>query len=58
MRESRLHQVSEPYLYANMAADIVTDILIMSIPLMIVWNVSMPWRKKVLLFGILSPSPC
>ncbi|KND94611.1 hypothetical protein TOPH_00772 [Tolypocladium ophioglossoides CBS 100239] len=40
--------------YANMAADIATDLLVMSIPLWILWNVQIPRQKKLLLAGIFS----
>ncbi|RYP77926.1 hypothetical protein DL769_003299 [Monosporascus sp. CRB-8-3] len=40
--------------YANMAADIITDLLVLSTPILILWNVQIPWRKKLILFGIFS----
>lgn len=40
--------------YVNMAIDVVTDLLILSIPLLILRNVRIPWRRKLILFGIFS----
>ncbi|KAG8424091.1 hypothetical protein J3458_000923 [Metarhizium acridum] len=40
--------------YGNLAADIATDLLVMSIPLWILWNVRVQWPKKLLLAGIFS----
>ncbi len=40
--------------YANMAADVFTDLLIISIPFLILWNVRIPSKKKLLLFGLFS----
>lgn len=37
-----------------MAADVITDALILSIPVIILWNVQIPWRKKVILFAVFS----
>ncbi|KAI4230761.1 MAG: hypothetical protein LQ349_006051 [Xanthoria aureola] len=40
--------------YANCAADVVTDCLIISIPVRMLWNVRLPLRQKVLLMTIFS----
>lgn len=40
--------------YANMAADIATDMLVMCIPITIIWNIQVPIRKRLLLLGIFS----
>ncbi|KAK5993821.1 hypothetical protein PT974_07258 [Cladobotryum mycophilum] len=40
--------------YGNMAADIFTDFLVLSIPLSILWNVQIPRTKKLILAGIFS----
>jgi hypothetical protein len=40
--------------YVNLACDLVTDVLIVSIPVIIVWNVRIPARKKVLLVALFS----
>lgn len=37
-----------------MAADVITDVLILSIPVIILWNVQIPWRNKIVLFGVFS----
>lgn len=37
-----------------MAADVITDVLIFSIPVIILWNVQIPWRNKIVLFGVFS----
>ncbi|KAF2194763.1 hypothetical protein K469DRAFT_547487 [Zopfia rhizophila CBS 207.26] len=38
--------------YANCAADVFTDILILSIPTIILWNTRVPLRKKMVLFCV------
>lgn len=40
--------------YANMATDILTDILIISIPVALLRRVQIPMRKKLILFGVFS----
>ncbi|KAI1074869.1 hypothetical protein F5B20DRAFT_585879 [Whalleya microplaca] len=40
--------------YSNMVADIVTDLLVLSTPVLILWNVQIPTRKKLILFAIFS----
>ncbi|KAF2470378.1 uncharacterized protein BDR25DRAFT_151954, partial [Lindgomyces ingoldianus] len=40
--------------YANCALDILSDCLIVSIPILILWNVHVPLRKKIILTGIFS----
>ncbi|KAI1821856.1 hypothetical protein F4861DRAFT_541556 [Xylaria intraflava] len=40
--------------YGNMAIDIATDLLIISIPFRILWNVRIPLKKKILLLGVFS----
>lgn len=40
--------------YANMAVDVLTDILIISIPFIILHKVQISWRKKAGLLGIFS----
>ncbi|KAI1287577.1 hypothetical protein F5Y03DRAFT_405492 [Xylaria venustula] len=40
--------------YANMAADIATDLLIISIPFGVLWNVRIPLKKKIFLLGVFS----
>ncbi|KAI0513193.1 hypothetical protein F5B22DRAFT_648004 [Xylaria bambusicola] len=40
--------------YGNMAIDIATDLLILSIPFRILWNVQIPLKKKAILLGIFS----
>ncbi|KNG86927.1 hypothetical protein ANOM_005366 [Aspergillus nomiae NRRL 13137] len=40
--------------WANCVGDIVTDILILSIPILILWNTRISLRKKLILFGIFS----
>lgn len=42
--------------YANMATDIVTDLLIISIPVVILRRVQLPLRKKAVLIAIFSAS--
>ena len=37
-----------------MAADVITDVIILSIPVIILWNVQIPWRNKIVLFGVFS----
>lgn len=37
-----------------MALDIFTDILLITVPFVILWNVQIPRRKKVVIFGIFS----
>lgn len=37
-----------------MAADVITDALILSIPVIILWNVQIAWRKKLILFAVFS----
>lgn len=40
--------------YANMVADVLTDILILSIPFLVLRKVQIPLQKKAALFGIFS----
>ncbi|KID92671.1 hypothetical protein MGU_00260 [Metarhizium guizhouense ARSEF 977] len=40
--------------YGNLAADIVTDLLVMSIPLWMLWHVRIQWPKKLFLAGVFS----
>lgn len=40
--------------YGNTAADVITDLLILSIPVIILWNVQIPWRNKIILFAVFS----
>jgi hypothetical protein len=41
-------------LYANAGLDIGTDILILSIPTLILWNTGVPLKKKIILLSIFS----
>ncbi|KAK8040134.1 hypothetical protein PG993_008545 [Apiospora rasikravindrae] len=41
-------------IYTNLAIDLVTDLLILSIPFRMLWNVRIPLRKKVALLGVFS----
>ena len=40
--------------YANCAADVLTDILIVSIPVLMLWRVRIPLKQKLLLMAIFS----
>ncbi|KAF2846616.1 hypothetical protein T440DRAFT_432288 [Plenodomus tracheiphilus IPT5] len=40
--------------YANCALDIISDCLIVSIPVLILWNTRVPLRRKLVLVGIFS----
>ncbi|KAG6356247.1 hypothetical protein INS49_015634 [Diaporthe citri] len=40
--------------YANMVVDIFTDLLILSIPFRLLWNVRIPLKKKLILLGVFS----
>ncbi|KAI9664062.1 MAG: hypothetical protein M1821_007553 [Bathelium mastoideum] len=40
--------------YANCVADVVSDILIISIPVLLLWNVRIPPRQKLILMAIFS----
>ncbi|KAI1429876.1 hypothetical protein F5Y12DRAFT_725958 [Xylaria sp. FL1777] len=43
-------------LYVNAVFDIVTDVLIMLIPITLLWNVRIQWKKKIAIMGIFSLS--
>ena len=45
-------------IYTNMAIDIFTDFLLMTIPANLLWNVRIPLRKKLMLLGIFSVTLC
>ncbi|CAH0038138.1 unnamed protein product [Clonostachys solani] len=47
-------QFDDRTFYANMAVDVVTDLLILTIPFRILWNVRIPFKKKALLLGVFS----
>ncbi|RAH63771.1 uncharacterized protein BO66DRAFT_444629 [Aspergillus aculeatinus CBS 121060] len=57
-------QCSKPYhirwqngtFWANCAGDVITDLLILSIPTLIVWNVRISLTKKLILLGIFAAS--
>ncbi|KAE8382377.1 hypothetical protein BDV26DRAFT_253858 [Aspergillus bertholletiae] len=40
--------------WANCAGDVVTDMLILSIPILILWNTRISLQKKLVLFGVFS----
>ncbi|KAK8078602.1 hypothetical protein PG996_004772 [Apiospora saccharicola] len=41
-------------IYVNLVIDIITDLLILSIPFRMLWNVQIPLHKKVALLGVFS----
>jgi len=41
-------------LHANVASDLVTDAMIISIPILLLWNVRISTRKRIGLFGLFS----
>lgn len=44
------------YLQTSVAIDVFTDVLLVSIPIRLLWNLQMPLKKKVMLGSILSLS--
>ncbi|KAL5355197.1 hypothetical protein BJX96DRAFT_170441 [Aspergillus floccosus] len=42
------------YFYVNFAVDVATDLLILSIPILILWEVRLPLRKKLVLGAVFS----
>jgi hypothetical protein len=51
--QSKIDWVNRTF-YANCALDVLTDLLILSIPIIILWNVNIGLRKKVVLSCIFS----
>ncbi|KAI0968464.1 hypothetical protein F4678DRAFT_443076 [Xylaria arbuscula] len=47
-------QFDDRTFYANMAVDITTDLLIISIPFRVLWNVQIALKKKIFLLGVFS----
>lgn len=52
--QEKLHTYDFQVLYASMAIDIVTDLLILTIPFRILWGVQIPSHKKAILLGVFS----
>ncbi|KAK4460192.1 hypothetical protein QBC42DRAFT_298828 [Cladorrhinum samala] len=49
-------RVTKAKLIAHRIVDIASDLLIMAIPILLVWNVQMRWKKKLALLGLFSLS--
>ncbi|KAL4907729.1 hypothetical protein BDW74DRAFT_175509 [Aspergillus multicolor] len=47
-------QVKKRLFYVNCVADVVTDLMILSIPMLILWRIQINLRKKILLTSIFS----
>ncbi|KAI9878023.1 MAG: hypothetical protein M1830_002143 [Pleopsidium flavum] len=41
-------------LHYNCAVDVITDVMIITIPVLMLWNVRISWRRKLALIGIFS----